>query len=397
VSRRRIPLVRPILVPRRIQLPPTVGWLIAGVLVALVVNALGGGRLDPVADPQLLRRVCELALVVAVFGSGLAVERRVSRSSRRLIAILIVAVMPACIALVAVFGATAMGLSLGAAVLLGGMLAPTDPVLAGDVGLSAPGEPEVGEPRLSLHTEAGANDGLASPFVVVGLLIASHRGDGWIGHWLAFDLLYRAGVAGVIGVVLGAGCATALGAAGRRAHLDSAVSLGLASLAVAFAIYGLCELVDGYGLVAVFVAGIAFRRREPDDDLHAAVHYGTERAGGLLEAVVLGLVGATLSTAGLAVPGVAGWLLAPLLIVVVRPALVLWACAGSPLDRPARAYLGWFGVRGVAAVYYAVGVAADHALPPHATAVVVWTTLACVVVSIVAHGLSAPALMRRWL
>jgi sodium/hydrogen antiporter len=147
----------------------------------------------------------------------------------------------------------------------------------------------------------------------------------------------------------------------------------------------------------VFVAGIAFRRREPDDDLHAAVHYGTERAGGLLEAVVLGLVGATLSTAGLAVPGVAGWLLAPLLIVVVRPALVLWACAGSPLDRPARAYLGWFGVRGVAAVYYAVGVAADHALPPHATAVVVWTTLACVVVSIVAHGLSAPALMRRWL
>ena len=383
--------------PRRIPFPPTISWVIAGVLVGLVVAALGGGRLDPVAHPQILRRACELALVVAVFGSGLAVERQVSRSSWRLIAILIVAVMPACIALVAVFGATAMGLSLGAAALLGGVLAPTDPVLAGDVGLGRPGDPELGEPRLSLHTEAGANDGLASPFVIVGLLIASHRGVGWVGHWLAFDLLYRAGVAGLLGVVLGAGCATALGTACRRGHLSSALALGSASLAVAFAIYGLCELVDGYGLVAVFAAGIAFRRREPDDALHAAVHHGTERASDLLEALVLGLVGASLTTAGLAVPGLAGWLLAPLLIVIIRPALVFAACLGSPLNARARAYLGWFGVRGVAAVFYAVGLVSDHALSPHATAVVVWTTLACVVISIVVHGLSAPALMRRWL
>ena len=396
MPRRRIPL--PPTVPRRrIPLPPTVGWVIAGVLVALVVDALGGGRLDPVAHPEVLRRACELALVIAVFGSGLAVERTVLRSSGRLITILIVVVMPACIALAAVFGATAMGLSLGAAALLGAVLAPTDPVLAGDVGLGAPGGPEVGEPRLSLHTEAGANDGLASPFVVLGLLIAGHRGDGWIGHWLAFDLVYRAGVAGLLGVVLGAGCAAALGAANRRGRLQSARLLGVASLAVAFAIYGLSELVDGYGLVAVFAAGIAFRRVEPDDALHAAVHHGTERAGDLLEAAVLGLVGATLSTAGLAVPGLAGWLLAPLLIVVIRPALTFLACLGSPLDGRARAYLGWFGVRGVAAVYYAVGLARDHALPPHATAVVVWTTLACVVFSVVVHGLTAPPLIRRWL
>jgi NhaP-type Na+/H+ or K+/H+ antiporter len=141
---------------RRIPIPATLGWVIAGVLVALVVSALGGGRLDPVAHPQPLRRACEVALVVAVFASGLAVERRVQRSSWRLIAILIVVVMPACIALVALFGATVMGLSLGAAALLGGVLAPTDPVLAGEVGLGGPGGPEVGEPRLSLHTEAGA-------------------------------------------------------------------------------------------------------------------------------------------------------------------------------------------------------------------------------------------------
>jgi NhaP-type Na+/H+ or K+/H+ antiporter len=378
-------------------LPTPLRWVIAGVIAGLAVAALGGGRLDPVAHPEPLRRACELALVVAVFASGLAVERRVPRSSWRLIAILIVVVMPACIALVALFGAAAMGLPLGAAALLGGVLAPTDPVLAGEVGLGGPGEAEVGEPRLSLHTEAGANDGLASPFVVAGLLIATHTGTGWIGHWLAFDLLYRAGVAGVLGIVLGAGAAAALGAASRHERLTSAPALGVASLVVAFAIYGLCQLVDGYGLVAVFVAGIAFRRREPDDLLHAGVHQGLEHAGGLLEAIVLGLVGASLSTAGLALPGLAGWLLAPALIVVVRPALVLGACLGSPLRMPARAYLGWFGVRGVAAVYYAVGVASDHALAPHATAVVVWTTLACVVFSIVVHGLSAPALMRRWL
>jgi NhaP-type Na+/H+ or K+/H+ antiporter len=366
-------------------------YLGAGVLASLALGAAGVSRLGPVDNHQIFERVCEIALIVAVFGSGLAVERRVRRSSWRLVALLLVVAMPATIAVVAVFGAYVMGLPLGAAVLLGAVLAPTDPVLAGDVGLSAPGAPEVGEPRLSLHTEAGANDGLASPFVIVGLLIATHRGSGWIGGWLAVDLLYRVGIALLVGIALGVVAAAAITRLRNRELFSSDLD-GFLALAVSLVIYGTCELLGGYGLVAVFAAGIAFRRREPDDVLHAAVYLGSERLGRLLV-----LLGSALTTAGLALPGVGGWLLAGLLIVVVRPLLVLGVCVGSPLRTPDRLFLGFFGVRGVAAIYYAAIVAGDHVLSHHDTGVVVWTTLVCVAVSVVVHGMSATSLTRRWL
>jgi NhaP-type Na+/H+ or K+/H+ antiporter len=371
-------------------------YLGAGILASLGLGAVGVHRLGPIVDHAVFQRVCEVALIVAVFGSGLAVERRVTRSSRWLIALLLTVAMPATIALTAVFGAYVMGLPLGAAVLLGAVLAPTDPVLAGDVGLSAPGAPEVGEPRLSLHTEAGANDGLASPFVIVGLLIATHHTSGWIGGWLAVDLVYRVGIALVVGVALGVGAAAAITRL-RDREVFSADLDGFLALAVALVVYGACQLLGGYGLVAVFAAGIAFRRREPDDVLHARIYRGSELLGRLLELAVLVLLGSALTTAGLAVPGLGGWLLAPLLILLVRPALVLVVALGTPLRRPDRLFLGFFGVRGVAAVYYAALVAGDHVLSPHDTAVVVWTTIVCVTVSIVLHGVASTPLTRRWL
>ena len=371
-------------------------YLGAGIVASLSLGALGVHRLGPIVDHAVFQRVCEIALIVAVFGSGLAVERRVTRSSRWLITLLLAVAMPATIALTAVFGAYVMGLPLGAAVLLGAVLAPTDPVLAGDVGLSAPGAPESGEPRLSLHTEAGANDGLASPFVIVGLLIATHHTSGWIGGWLAIDLVYRVGIALVVGIALGVGAAAAITRLRERELFSSDLD-GFLALAVALVVYGVCQLLGGYGLVAVFAAGIAFRRREPDDVLHARIYRGSELLGRLLELAVLVLLGSALTTAGLAVPGLGGWLLAPLLILLVRPGLVLVVALGTPLRRPDRLFLGFFGVRGVAAVYYAALVAGDHVLSRHDTAVVVWTTIVCVTISIVVHGISSTPLTRRWL
>jgi NhaP-type Na+/H+ or K+/H+ antiporter len=374
----------------------TIVYLIAGVLASLGLGAAGVARLGPVDDHAVFERVTELALIVAVFGSGLAVERQVRRSSWRLIAVLLVVVMPATIAAIAAFGAFVMGLPLAAAVLLGAVLAPTDPVLAGDVGLAAPGQPVVGEPRMSLHTEAGANDGLASPFVIAGLLIATHPGGGWLGGWLAVDLAYRVAVAVGLGVFAGWAAATAISRLRVRALLSADLD-GFLALAVSLVVYGACDLLGGYGLVAVFAAGIAFRRAEPDEAVHARVHRGSELLGRLLELAVIVLLGSAMTIAGLALPGLAGWLLAPLLIVVVRPVLVLAACVGTPLRRPHRLFLGFFGVRGVAALYYAAIVAGDHVLPRHDTAVVVWTTIACVAVSIVVHGIAATPLSRRWL
>ena len=371
----------------------SIAYLLLGAVASLALGAVGVARLDPIHNHIVFERVCEVALVVAVFGSGLAVERQVSRYSVWLITVLLLVVMPLTIAAIAAFGALAMGLPFGAAVLLGAVLAPTDPVLAGDVGLGPPGEEELGEPRLSLHTEAGANDGLASPFVIVGLLIATHTGTGWVGGWLAVDLLYRVGIALVVGIAGGWGAAAAI-AALRDRELFSAELDGFLALALSLLLYGVAVALDGYGLVAVFVAGIAFRRRDAGDLLSARIHRGGEAFGRLLEMVVLVLVGSALTTAGLAIPGVGGWLLAPVLIVVVRPVLVLAAAVGAPFGLRPRLFLGFFGVRGVAAIYYAVVLAGRHVLPAHETAVVVWTTVVCVAVSIVVHGVTATPLTR---
>ena len=374
----------------------SVVYLLAGALASLGLGAAGVARLDPVSDHVVFERVTEFVLILAVFGSGLAVERRIPRSSTVLIGLLLVVAMPVTIALIAVFGAYAMGLPLAGAALLGAVLAPTDPVLAGDVGLGPPGEPEVGEPRLSLHTEAGANDGLASPFVVAGLLIAAHPSTSWVGGWLVGDLLYRAGVAIVLGVALGWISARAI--AGLRARdLFSAELDGFQALAVSLIVYGAAELLGTYGLVAVFAAGIVFRRALPEDGLAARVHRGSELLGRLLELAVLVMVGSALTSHGLALPGLAGWLLAPLIILVIRPLAVLLVCVGSPLRRRERWFLAFFGVRGVAAVYYAAILAGTGALSPHVTAVVVWTTFVCVAVSVVVHGIAATPLTRRWL
>jgi len=371
-------------------------YLLLGGLGALAINQLDVTPLDPERDHVLLERLAELALIVAVFSAGLTIERNVRRRSWISIAVLLTVVMPLSILAIAAFGVWAMGLSFGAALLLGAILAPTDPVLAGDVGLTGPGGDVLGEPRLSLHTEAGFNDGLASPFVVLGLLAATQGGTGWIGSWLVADLLYAAGLALLLGAAAGHVAAFLITRLRGRDRLPAELT-GVVVLGFVLVLYGLTEALGCYGLLAVFASGFTFRRFEFDHRIHHSAHDATEAAGKTLELLVLLMLGTMLTTDGLAAPGVAGWLLAPLLIVVVRPALVLTTIGPRAMPARARLFLGFFGVRGVAALFYAAVVAGSGALDADEQHVVVWTTLAVVVTSIIVHGLTATSLTRRWL
>lgn len=374
----------------------SVFYLALGALASVGLGVLGIRRLDLIANHVLFEHVTELALVIAVFGAGLAVEREISRRSRRTIVLLLLVVMPLTIAAITGFGVTAMGLPLSAALLLGAILAPTDPVLAGDVGLGPPGGEDQGEPRLSLHTEAGINDGLGSPFVLIGLFVATRGGTGWLGTWALSDVLYAVGVAVLIGIAGGFGIAAAI----QRLQAEDILSReldGFFAPATALVIYGTAELLGSYGLLAVFAAGIAFRRHEFDHQINTRIHHGAETAGRLLELAVLLLLGSTITTAGLAIPGVAGWLLAPLIILIIRPVLVLAVTGRRFLDLRGRLFLGFFGVRGVAALYYATIVAETGDLSHADTTKVVWTTIVCVAISITIHGITATPLTRRLL
>jgi NhaP-type Na+/H+ or K+/H+ antiporter len=371
-------------------------YLGLGLLAAVALSALGIPPLDRVRDASLIEHITELALAVAVFSTGIAIERRVSWRGWRSVAGLIGVVMPLSIGAVALFAHYAMDLSLGAAILLGALLAPTDPVLAGDVGVGPPGDTFEDEPRFNLGTEAGLNDGLAAPFVLLGMLVAGEGGSGWLLEWLAADVLYASLVAGVLGAVGGylmGGLAVRL----RNADLlDRRLDYYFA-IPTVLVIYGAAEFAGAYGLVAAFTGGLAFRRYEFGHEHNLHVHQGAEVIEKFGELVVILLLGSMVTLAGLQVPGVAGWLLVPLLLVVIRPVLVMALFARSRMRLGERLFLGWFGVRGVAAIYYAALVIGAGVMAPGEEATVFWTTTVCVMVSIVVHGISATPMMRRLL
>jgi NhaP-type Na+/H+ or K+/H+ antiporter len=372
----------------------SVVYLALGVVGTLGISLLGVERIDPIEDAKLLERLAELTVVVALFTTGLRLDRPLGWRAWRSTVVLLAVGMPITIAAVGAFGAIGMGLSAGAAIVLGAALAPTDPVLAGDLGVGPPGdEDEEDEPSFALTSEAGLNDGLAFPFVFLGLVIAQGATTGSVLEWVAADVLYAV-VAGVgIGAISGRGLA-AVFVRLREAGVLSPRLDGWAALGAVLAIYGLTEVAGAYGFLAAFAGGIAFRRYEADHEYNQGVHRGSAMLERLLELAMILFLGTVLTVTGLQEPGLAGWLLVPFLLLLVRP-LTVWA-AFQPLRMPhrERLYIGWFGVRGVGSIYYASAAVVTGVLAADEARVVMWTVLAVVIVSIVVHGVSGTPLGR---
>ena len=370
-------------------------YLGLGILAAAGLAVLGIGWIDPLQDATLLEHVTELAVVIALFSTGLKVERALRWREWSTVTRLLAIGMPAFIALAAVFGNAVMGLSLGAAIVLASALAPTDPVLAGDIGVGPPGEKEEEhEPHFGVSAEAGFNDGLAFPFVLLGLAIAEGSSA---AEWVAADLVY--GI--VAGTAVGAGLGWAIAwSIVRLRDMELLIPAldGWVAVAATLAVYGIAEALGTYGFLAVFAAGLAFRRYERDHEMNASVHNGAEIVEKFGELAVILLLGSMLTLDGLGAPGLAGWGLALLVVFVLRPLTVNLALLRSRLQRPGeRAFLAWFGVRGVGTLFYvAVAVAAGSPLPADERRLIAWTAIACVVLSVVVHGITAGPL-NRWL
>jgi len=372
-------------------------YLGLGAVAALAIELIGIDWLKPVEDAELIERISELALIIALFGAGLKLDRAFTRRSWSGVARLLLIAMPLTIAGVAIFGHEVMGLSVGAAVVLGAVLAPTDPVLAGDVGVGPPGDEEEQEPNFSITGEAGMNDGLAFPFFFAGLFMLDPGGTDWIGDWLLADVLYALVVAFLIGGLVGYGAA-ALAVRLRERRLLSTTFDGWLAIPTVLAIYGLTEAAGAYGFVAAFAGGVAFRRFERTHELNGPVHQGAETVEKVGELTVILLFGSMLSLSGLQAPGWSGWLLVPVLLLVIRPLSVAVAMAGSRnVPTRERFFLGWFGVRGIGSIYYAAAAGAAVQLPGPATDVIVWTAFVCVLVSIVVHGTTAAPFTRALL
>ncbi|MBW3593625.1 MAG: cation:proton antiporter, partial [Actinobacteria bacterium] len=146
-------------------------YLGLGLGAAALLEVTGIAWLDPIRNASLVERATEFAVIVALFATGLRLDRPLSRGAWGAVGRLLGVVMIFTIAAVALFGWGVMGLSLGAAIILGAALAPTDPVLAGDIGVGPPGQEEEREPNFAVTADAGLNDGLAFPFLFLGFFI----------------------------------------------------------------------------------------------------------------------------------------------------------------------------------------------------------------------------------
>ncbi|MGV9776098.1 cation:proton antiporter [Streptosporangium sp. NPDC003464] len=368
--------------------------LIGGALLYLLPLELP--RPDPVAHRALVEHAAEICVLISLMGAGLAINRpfgpRGWASTWRLLGW----TLPLTVVAVAAVASALLGWPPAAALLLGAVLAPTDPVLASDVQVGEPVDSEKAddEVRFTLTSEAGLNDGLAFPLVFAAVAMTATGGLGWVGGWALVDLLYRCGAGLVCGLLTG----RLLGRLFFRAQVSDLRLAehrdGFVALAATFLAYGLTELVHGYGFIAVFVTGCTIRAAERTHGYNGVLHGFIEQIERLLTAWLILLLGGSVATGGLAALTWQGAAVGLSLLLVIRP-LAGWAAQlGGPAGPRERGVTAFFGIRGIGSLFYlayALG-QADFGVPAEELwAVVAFTVLA----SLVLHGVTATPVMRR--
>jgi sodium/hydrogen antiporter len=365
------------------------------VLLGMAIFALPTGfeRLDPIRHGEIASRLTEFGVIVALTGAGLKIDRRVGFKRWRTTWMLLCVTMTLTIGAVAVLGWWALGFAPATAMLFGAALAPTDPVLASDVQVGAPGSGETDEVRFALTSEAGLNDGLAFPFTNAAIAMTTVSGLGWMGEWLLVDVFYKIAAGMVIGYLAGKGLAYLLFRVGDH-HTKLAHSReGLVAVAVTLIAYTVTEFAHGYGFIAVFVAALAVRDFERDHEYHKELNRFADQLERLASAVILLLFG------GAVVNGLLGsisWtmgLIAAAIIFVVRPLAGLAGIAALGMPKVEKRAIAFLGIRGIGSLYY-LAFALHEAEFEGAREL--WAAVSIVVIaSIVIHGFTAkPAIQK---
>lgn len=396
----------------------TLPRLLAHRPLSMPIIFIGGGYLlfsiphgfvvpDLPAHSEVVERLTELLIIVALMGAGLKIDRLFSLTRWRTTWRLLGVTMPLTIAVTALLGWLALGLHAATAILLGATLAPTDPVLASDVETGPPLTQldaeeiagEAGTVRFTLTSEAGLNDGLAFPFTNLAIVLAGAVGAAILpalGEWVLVDVAYKIGAGVVAGYVLGGVLARIV----FRLPLDSRMADELAGaevLAGTFLIYGVTEIAGAYGFIAVFVGSLTLRQFEWEHDYYRTLYEFAVVIERLLLTVVLVAFGGAL----------AGGLLAPLtlldaafglaFLLVVRPVTGLAGLVGLDMAWPERAAIAGFGVRGIGSFYYlsyALAESSFRELELLIAADRLWAIVGFVVLaSTILHGVTASSVM----
>ncbi|RFP64091.1 sodium:proton antiporter [Hymenobacter lapidiphilus] len=370
--------------------------LFVGLGMLIFTLPLGLPDPDPVEFSTFATHLTEICVTVALTGTGLKIDKRFSLKAWRIPLLLVLVLMVLTIAGFVGVAWGVFGLPLASAVLLAATLAPTDPVLAGDVQVGEPGKGGEDNVRFALTGEAGLNDGLAFPFVYLALAllpIAKESLSERLWHWAWMDMGYRVAMGVLVGWLAGRLLSYLIFDLPRRARIRPN-AYGFVALAVTLVAYGLTELVHGYGFLAVFVAAVTLRRHERSHEHQDEMHDFTDQLERLLIVVILILFGGSIAWGLFDHLNWTGVALGLILLLVLRPLgglLTLW---GSRLDWSERLIVSFFGIRGIGSFFY-LAFALDTRYFPNSREL--WATTGfTVLVSIVLHGTLATPVM-NWL
>lgn len=395
---------------KRLPLSTAIVYLCVG--VALGPSFADQFHFNPLEQSALLEIITEVAVIISLFAAGLKLAAPMGARIWWMPFRLATVSMVTTVGLTALAGVTLLDLPLGAAVLLGAILAPTDPVLATDVQIRGTGDDD--QLRFALTGEAGLNDGTAFPMVMLGLgLLGLHDvGDGF-GRWWLVDVFWACFSGLGVGAALGVGTAWVtrrLAARGVYSEFtEDFLGLGLISVS-----YGLALLLHGYGFLAVFAAAFVFHRAEMRFGTFAeecseedSPDSASSRNGGYMANVTLGFA-ETLERLGevvllillggmLFIDSWQGAYVAAALILIflIRPLSVFLGLAGSEGTFLTKATIGWFGVRGIGSLYYLM-YAIQHGLEAPLAVSLVSVVLITITLSILLHGITVTPFMRLY-
>lgn len=367
------------------------GALLSGVahrsalsLTALFVLAgfvLGEGGLDVLhfnARSEFVGDLATVALVVILFRDGLEVESEMLQSHWHLPFRKLILAMPLTAVIVAVATKLLVGLTWTESFLVGALLSPTDPVLSTSV-VTNPRVPQI--IRHSLNLESGLNDGLALPAVLAFAAALEANNGGFV--WWRF-LLEDVTLGFAFGLVVGFAASLLMPRDSGLADGIPDYQKSLYALGAAFATYGIAVLPPhGNGLIAVYVAAITLGIRRPD-----IRSYFAQRAADLVEIVKLGIFvvfGSLLTIHGLFTDGAAAVAVVAVTLLIARPVAVFTALIGTATDTATRAFMSWFGPKGVATITFSLLVLSERIAAGSRIFNIAALTVFC---SIIAHGLT---------
>ena len=417
---------------RRLPVSTAAIYLVLG--MAMGPQGLGWFRIDIRYEQPWFERATEIAVIVSLFVSGLKMRQVPGSAPWKAATLLAGPVMLGTISCVALFGYAFLGLEPALAVLLGAVLAPTDPVLASAVSVSHAGDDD--KLRYGLSGEAGLNDGMAFPFVVFGLSWLKHGElDGWIASWFVHSIVWAVPVGLLLGFLLGQRIGK-LSMWLRSHHSDSHAPSDFLALALIALSYAAAELVGAWGFLAAFAAGVGLRSAElqvvhetPHPDVRRSsstqrpfshppaedfvpqkvtdesvrepsvaagvlvaqsISFG-DTAERLLEFFLVVLVGVSLAGHWdvRAVP------LAGVFFLLIRPIWCMLCLRSTETTTLQRLLLGWFGIRGIGSLYY-LGYLLRNDLSKHRAHDLVNLTISVVAISIVVHGITATPVLARY-